>query len=62
MGSLNQRGDINAAAIAVYAILTAGLGLLMIKNGIRGQLGYLYILLFTLGRFPGRRDSRLPRD
>lgn len=53
MGSLNQRGDINAAAIAVYVIVTAGLGLLMIRNGIRGQLGYLYILLFTLVKIVG---------
>lgn len=62
MGSLNQRGDINAAAIAVYVIVTAGLGLLMIRNGIRGQLGYLYILLFTLGKLTGAGGGRLPRS
>jgi hypothetical protein len=49
MGSLNQRGDINAAAIAVYVILTFGIIFLLIRNGARSQLGYFYILLFTLG-------------
>jgi hypothetical protein len=49
MGSLNQRGDVNAAAIAVYVILTFGIIFLFVRNGFRSQLGYLYIFLFTLG-------------
>jgi hypothetical protein len=50
MGSLNQRGDINAAAVAVYVILTFAIIFLLVRNGVRSQLGYLYVLLFTVGK------------
>ncbi|KAI1002423.1 hypothetical protein K3495_g5773 [Podosphaera aphanis] len=48
MGALNERGNINAASIGIYFILTLLLGVVFWRNGIRQSIGFLFVLLFTV--------------
>lgn len=47
---LDERGDINAAGIAIYIILSIFLGIVYRRNKFRGMLGLYYVCLFTFGK------------
>lgn len=53
MPALNERGDINAASIGIYLILTIILGFIFRNNGIFQSIGLLFVFLFTFVKLVG---------
>ncbi|RKF58499.1 hypothetical protein OnM2_067046 [Erysiphe neolycopersici] len=53
MVQLNERGDINAASVGIYFILTLLICVIFKRNGIRNSLAYTYVLLFTFVKVIG---------
>ncbi|CCU82982.1 hypothetical protein BGHDH14_bghG007329000001001 [Blumeria hordei DH14] len=50
---LNERGDINAASIGIYLILTIILCFIFRNNGIGHSIGLLFVFLFTVVKLVG---------
>lgn len=62
MPALNERGDINAASIGIYLILTIILGFIFRNNGICQSIGLLFVFLFTFGeRTPRKSDCAMEK-
>lgn len=50
-GHLNERGDLNVAALAVYAILLIAVIWILIRNGLFKYIGYIYMLLLIVSMY-----------
>jgi hypothetical protein len=48
-GHLNERGDLNIAALAIYAPLLVGCTWIIIKNGM-SYVGFIYLLLLMISK------------
>lgn len=48
MAKLNQRGDLNAAALAIYVPILAGAVYTLFLHGFKKASGYGFVILFTL--------------
>ncbi|RDW80274.1 hypothetical protein BP6252_04912 [Coleophoma cylindrospora] len=57
MTKLNQRGDLNAAALAIFTPLFIGASYTLYLHGFKKAQGYIYVILFTLVKLVGAAMS-----
>ncbi|RDW92654.1 hypothetical protein BP5796_02048 [Coleophoma crateriformis] len=57
MTKLNQRGDLNAAALAIFTPLFIGASYTLYLHGFKKAQGYIFVTLFTLVKLVGAAMS-----